>query len=399
MKKRILFLHHGTGVGGAPISMIKTIKALDADLFVAEVLLLKDSVVKQMLIQEGIKVSVADDIFYKRWYNFFPHIEPAYFKFWQIRSFILSLLFWILSRYYFADRLLSKYSYDLLHLNSSVLSDFLCSGSKRGKVIMHIREPMANGYFGFRKSIIKNQIALYADHVIAISKDNAARLGLIDKVSVVYNFSEVNENPINVRDVAGKVVLYVGGDSIIKGFLTLVDSLPYLDEDIEVWFCGYYKDGNKNSISMLEKLKDAIRELMPMHKKLLRARNVILTHPRAKVLGLRNDVSVLMTKSTVLVSPFSIEHFSRPVVEAFSNARCAIGTDVVGMDEIIDNEVNGLIVKNNDPVALAAAINRVCDDINFNERMAKQAYAKAQVKFTSSNVVEICNIYKNILMI
>ena len=40
-KKKVLFVHHATGVGGAPISMVETIKGLNKNHYDVEVLLLK----------------------------------------------------------------------------------------------------------------------------------------------------------------------------------------------------------------------------------------------------------------------------------------------------------------------------------------------------------------------
>lgn len=397
MRKKILFVHHATGVGGAPISMVKTIKCLDSSIYDTEVLLLKDSVVRQMLENEGIKVSIANCRFYRDYYHFFSHIEPAYYRIWEVRKLLTGALLWILSRYYFSSRLLSNYSFDLLHLNSSVLSDFLAAGARTGKVVMHIREPIAIGYIGIRRSIIQSQIRRYAAHVIAISQDNAMRLGLSDRVTVIYNFADINPNPTSVRKVKDKVALYLGGDSVIKGFLTVVNSLDYLDEDIQIWFCGYYSDDRNPPKALKRILADYVRSYFSSHRKLARAGRIIRTHPRAKVLGLRHDVTELISRTSLLISPFTVAHFSRPIIEAFANGRCAIGTNIQGMDELIQDGVNGLLIDANSPKELAKAINTLCSDIDLNSRMSTHGYERAKKLFSPSNVLAITKIYDQIL--
>ena len=71
--KKILFIHHAEGWGGAPNCMINLIKGLDQAKFSGEVLLLKDSVVAEKLAENGINFRIADSHFYKRFYKFFPH--------------------------------------------------------------------------------------------------------------------------------------------------------------------------------------------------------------------------------------------------------------------------------------------------------------------------------------
>lgn len=392
--RKILFVHHGTGVGGAPISMIETIKSLDPKQYTAEVLLLKDSIVSEMLSKEGIKSSVATGFFYKKIYRFFPHIEPEFFKFWQFFRMLRGAVVWLLSRYYFSSRLLREFEYDIIHLNSSVLIDFLAAGKLKGKVVLHIREPVARGYLGIRLGIMRSQINLYADHVIAISRDNAKRLGCSQKTTVVYNFTEIGpEHPATFPDQ--KFVLYVGGESLIKGFLTIVDSLNYISQDIKVLFCGYYQD-HEHSCSLRGRLKRYFFQLTPSNRRLARAREIVRSHPNAVMLGVRNDIAQLLRKSRVLVSPFSVEHFSRPVVEAFANYRCAIGTNVEGMSELIEHEKNGLLVEPNDPRALALAINRICENVDFNLKLAEAGYQKAEKEFSRSNINKIQKIYDSL---
>lgn len=75
MLKKILFVHHAAGWGGAPNSMIKLINSLNKDKFKAEVLLLKDSVVSERLAENNISFKVASSNFYKKYYHYFTHTD------------------------------------------------------------------------------------------------------------------------------------------------------------------------------------------------------------------------------------------------------------------------------------------------------------------------------------
>ena len=133
-----------------------------------------------------------------------------------------------------------------------------------------------------------------------------------------------------------------------KGYFTVVDSLDYLDKDIRIIFCGNYSTVENNA-GLLGSLKDKVRSVLPVHKKLKATIIKIQNHPNAIFVGLVNNATQMIQESEFLISPFSRPHFSRPVFEAFANKRCVIGSNVEGMDEIIDHQINGLIVEKDNP--------------------------------------------------
>ena len=120
---KILFVHHASGWGGAPNSMIKLINSLDKSQYNVEVLLLKHSIVAEKLAENGIKYKVAESFFYRRYYQYFTHSEADYLKWYQVYRFLKLSILWLLSRYYYAKKELLMHDYDIVHLNSSVLSD------------------------------------------------------------------------------------------------------------------------------------------------------------------------------------------------------------------------------------------------------------------------------------
>jgi hypothetical protein len=125
-KPKILFIHHATGWGGAPNSLIKLINNLDKSKYDVEVLLLKNSIVNEKLDQFGIRHRIASSRFYKKYYRYFVHIElgaVGYVKWYHLCRFLKLAILWLLSRFYFAKRELAKHDYDIVHLNSSVLTN------------------------------------------------------------------------------------------------------------------------------------------------------------------------------------------------------------------------------------------------------------------------------------
>ncbi|MEK5790211.1 glycosyltransferase family 4 protein, partial [Acinetobacter johnsonii] len=72
-------------------------------------------------------------------------------------------------------------------------------------------------------------------------------------------------------------------------------------------------------------------------QRLYKALSILNSDDRAIVVGMINNVSEMLDATDLLISPFEKEHFARPIIEAFARGRTAIGSDVEGMDEIIDH--------------------------------------------------------------
>ena len=387
--KTILFIHHESGIGGAPISMINIIENLDKTKFKTKVILLKNSIITRILEDKNIDYDVVDCWFYRRFYKYFTHIIPSYIKWYQPLTFLKCTLSWILSRYYFANRILEKYDCDIIHLNSSVLTDWLAPSKQRAKVIIHIREPFATGYLGIRSHLFRRQMKKYASRILGISNDNCKRINILSNSVMVYNF--VNDEYFSniPADSNSKVVIYVGGQAKIKGFKTVVKALDYLDSGISVLFVGSYND-----FSCYAGIKGFIKRTVdPKYKLLLKMRS----SKNSIEIGIKTDIYELIKDSLILISPFSKEHFSRPIIEAFAASRAAIGSNVEGMDEIIDDQINGLITEKNSEKKLANAINYLCSNPNVAIQMGINGYKKAMKYYTSENVKKIESVYFEIL--
>lgn len=390
--KKILFIHHAVGWGGAPIAMIKLIKALDTSKYDVKVLLIKDSIVAQKLEENGIKYSIASSAFYKKYYFGFIHSEAGYYKWYQFYYLLKSSIFWLLSRYYFAKKELANHDYDIVHLNSSIMSDWLAPAKAKGEVVIHIREPFRKGKYDLLHYLFVNQMRKYANHIIAISEDNARRIGLPEKTEVVYDYSELSTIAPNEESYYSKSVLYLGGSAEIKGFYDIVESLKYLDKDIKVYFGGGYEMFQSKS-----SLKRFFKFIIASDSKAKEAIQIMRESPNAIEIGLVYDVPQYLNKVCCLVSPFSKPHFSLPVIEAFACRKSAIVTDIEGADEVVKHKINGLIVSKGNPKKLADAMRYICNNGSLAQEMGRNGFKDAQEKFDIINMDKIASIYDRLL--
>ena len=392
---KILFVHHGTGIGGSPISLLNIINNLNPELFNYKVLFLKNSDVVELFRKDNIPVRVLDSFFYKKIYLYFFHSEAGYFKLYDFRRILKIIFSWIINSIFIAPKIIEEEDCDIVYLNSSFLSDWAFAASRvQKKVICHIREPIAAGNWGIRRKFLRIVLEKCADKIIAISNDNAMRLNLPGKTEVVYNSvsNDFLEKSINLDNPSiGNIyyILYVGGYSMIKGFHILVDSLSKLNKNVKVYFLGYYPD--LANLSLKQKIRYFFGKDKSLRKSLIEMRN----SANAIEIGNVENIFNYMQKSSLLVFPSTVPHFARPIVEAMFFHLPVLASSVEGMDEIVIDGLTGKLVKPNDPFALAHEINKFAEanyDIN---KMKNCGYDFVNKWFLPSNNKVIEKIIMN----
>lgn len=386
--KKILFIHHATSWGGAPINIFNIIKELDKNKFEPVFFLLKDCELVDYLNKYEINYQIAGSKFYHNNYHTFRHLETSPTPWYNFFKYFKVILSWLLSRYIFAPRELKKLDFDIYHLNSSVLSDWLKPCREKGKVVFHIQETILNKPKGLRFKLLRYQVQKNADHIVAISKHTAAKIGLPEKTSIIYNFAKLANSKPNKLSYASKQVLYVGGQTEIKGFELMVDALEFIDDEIKILFAGNYrKDSFKKSYKLIsQKYRRKWRYL----EKFRSSKNV-------EEIGLVTDIVPHIDNCVCLVSPFTTPHFSRPVIEAYANYKPVVVTQLDGIDEIVktNNNPTGFISKQN-PTELAETINKICRESNNAHFMGENGYQLAKILFSPETIKDYESVYDNL---
>ena len=214
---------------------------------------------------------------------------------------------------------------------------------------------------------------------------------MAEKTKVIYNFANIPDIKPPDKSYRSKSFLYLGGAAEIKGFYTLVEALDYLDEDVKIYFGGDYIESQKK-----KGFKQIIKSLIGYGKKRQIAINKMRSHPNAIEIGMTYQVDKYLNEVCCLISPFSIPHFARPVIEAHLHRKPAIGSNVEGMDEIIEHKTNGLLFEKNNAKKLAEAINYIAQHPSIAKIMGEQGYRVAKVKYSPENIKKIESIYSSL---
>ena len=158
----ILFVHHGTGLGGAPIYLSGILNALDNKKY-NKLVFMRQSPAVDIIRETGTEIEIIRNIPTFRhttasWYS--PLSPKLYFN----------LLGSYVQQGMWKNQFL-QFKPDIIHLNSITLLPLCKPAQLAGaKVVVSVQETVLSGLIGLRKGWIKNQLSQYADAILYISK-------------------------------------------------------------------------------------------------------------------------------------------------------------------------------------------------------------------------------------
>jgi len=120
-----------------------------------------------------------------------------------------------------------------------------------------------------------------------------------------------------------------------------------------------------------------------------RLKVVVADMPNTRLLGRlsHSDVSKLMSSAVGFVIPSSYEGNPKVVIEALSAGLPVIATKSQGLTEIIEDEVNGLLV-DDDETSIAAAMRRLIAEPDLWLKLSEGARRTAVENYSRESVME-----------
>lgn len=400
--KRILYVHHGGTVGGAPLSLLFLLQQLDRSLYEPVVLFLADGPVVERFRTAGVMVHIAPEI------TDFSHTELVWYGaglLWQLPGKLLRFLPSVLR----AAAWLRRVQPDLVHLNSSTLAAFAIAARRAAlPVVWHIREPLAHGYFGMRRAWLRRVLRQCATRVVAISQFDAAQLGDGVTATVIHNFVDFavfsrGIDPLAARahlqlSSAQHVVLMLGGCSRAKGTLQFV--LAYASLRRRVPNAVLVIAGAKPEVGAADWLPALVKRSTGADRyarQVMAAAAAGIAQRGIRFIGVRSDVPQLLAASDVVVFPSIVPHFARPLIEAAAMAKPVVASDLGGPRELVVHGSTGLLVVPNDPDVLANALAEVLQDPQSAARMGAAGFERARQLFDAqTNAARTFALYAGI---
>ena len=402
-RKTILYFHHGSGLGGAPLSLLYLAQALDSRKYRPVIACLQDGEAARLFRQQGIETRVCDKIksFNHTTAGWYPLYNP--YRAWQMMTRLIQFL--PSARH--TEVLIREYRPVLVHLNSLTLAPSALGAQCAGvPLVWHVREVVHDGHFGLRKRLLTRWLLSWPDEVIYICQDGQKRLTGKRKGVVIYNFVDFSRFDRNLSGAAvrkelgiaadEKVVLHLGGFRPIKGTWGLVQAVEqarYHLPNLRCIITGCPDRVGGRWVGVANRL--GIRGYGQRIRAFIRERgleSVILLQP------FRPDVPQLLAAADLLVFPSTLPHFARPVMEAGAMARPVVASSLGGVTEIVQDGITGLLVPPGDVEALAEAIARVLSDPVYASRLGQAAYEQARRLFDArENIRQTVGVYERLL--
>ncbi|MBA4319474.1 MAG: hypothetical protein C0412_13820 [Flavobacterium sp.] len=117
----------------------------------------------------------------------------------------------------------------------------------------------------------------------------------------------------------------------------------------------------------------------PQRNLLVEGAHILGINDRVIFYGHLKDFSKILGESEIFVLPSVYEGFPNALVEAMSVPLACISTDcIAGPSDIISNGINGILVKQEDPVDLAEAIKKLIEDAELRARLSNEAFKVRQ---------------------
>ena len=114
--------------------------------------------------------------------------------------------------------------------------------------------------------------------------------------------------------------------------------------------------------------------------------------------GFRGDIGEMLSVTTVLVHPATMEGFANCVLQAMAAEVPVVVSAVGGMPESVHDGVNGFLVPPQDPDALADAVLKLLADPDLRARMGRDGREIVEEKFCPERMVEgVLSVYQDVL--
>ena len=267
-------------------------------------------------------------------------------------------------------------------------SNFLCGLSRRCGLWRRIpfvasqRGDYHARYGKFRLWLTEKVIYNTADVLLTNSEPIQRYLCQRYPAKQIYSIPNLLELPTEVwvqrkltPETEEKLIVSVGRFAPEKGHRYLIEALNLLKQQDMAWRCTFLGEGE---------LAAELRALASEY-----GLSEQIAFP-----GFCEDVFSVLLTADVFVLPSLHESSPNALIEAMGIGMPCIASDVGGIVDLVEDSANGVRVPPKDPIALAAALQRVLTTPDFAAELGKNARTTIQQKFNSvESIKKLEDIY------
>jgi glycosyltransferase involved in cell wall biosynthesis len=390
-----LAVHHGGGVGGAPVSLLTLLAALDQSEFSAHAIFTEAGDIVSYAAQRGVPSEVVPTG------GAFFYSAHARLSSRSLARFVRTFP----SAVQTARTRLREHLPDLLHLNTSVLLAWAAAARREHvATVWMVREVL--GPNPWLRRWHAEFILRHARRTVAISDAVAACFPR--SVERVYNAVDLGEFRVDLVQHAAaersrlglppdaQVVMLVGSVQRPKGHWLALEALAHLPPGVHMVLVTGGADA-AYARSPRGRVKGALGMPLDNLDALLRDARARGLAERVHVTGFRRDVARIIAAADVLAFPsLEPEGFGRPIIEAMALARPVVATDVGPSRELLGLGTGRLVPP--EAGALASTLADLLGSPETRQRMGRAGRARVEACFTlDRQVAEMSAIYRHCL--
>jgi glycosyltransferase involved in cell wall biosynthesis len=204
---------------------------------------------------------------------------------------------------------------------------------------------------------------LHQNFAISMTPIHVIPIGIDSQRYALHTLPHISRRDLGLPDT-GRIIGSIGPFTSSKGYATLIHSME------NVWVqnpdCHLVLVGQGEDYTYLRQL--AQKSAQPDQIHLL-------------VREMYQDNTDVLPVIDVYVQPSFAEAMSFNLLIAMSMERSIVATNITNIQEIIDSNASGLLVRPGDPNALATAINRMLNDPNIRITTALNARSRVSQRF------------------
>lgn len=213
---------------------------------------------------------------------------------------------------------------------------------------------------------------------VTISRFNVAHLSRwrdakAAPLEVVHCGVDLAELPLQLDGREAQLIGSVGRLDPIKGFPTLVESLRLLSANNTTFRCELIGEGPQRAELEAQRRAAGLEQRLTLPG----------AQPQESVRALLSRVAVFVMPSVVTAGG-NQDGIPVALMEAMASGAAVVATTVSGLPELVRHEENGLLVPPEDPVALAAALERLLGDPALRRRLGQAARRSVESEFDAA---------------
>jgi glycosyltransferase involved in cell wall biosynthesis len=400
--RNILYVQHELTRVGSSLSLYYFLKKLDRTKFNPVIVCSRKSDEMSALYEElGVRIIIARIPSY-------IHIRLSVSKLKEVLRALRFLLLFPVT-YLRLRKIIKEMNISLVHINTlSLPVAAIAAKSLSIPVVWHIREVIAQGTFGIRKSLLERTINTCADEVISISHDEARALKVKKNVTVINNSVDFSVFDRNISGAGIRREFSISSETMCIGTIASVDPLKGIYEFIEAariirqqidnvkfFVVGEQisKKGNKwlNPFFRIFRLEeDHVKKVKGRINEYDLGQYVFLT-------GVRHDIPSIIAAMDVIVCPYRLFAIGRPAIEAAAMGKPVVAASLNPDNGIVIDNVTGLLFPPGDAGRLAESIMELLKDKGKANALGERALDYAKQNFDAAmNTGKIMKIYENL---